>query len=88
MNNGNIIWFLGIVMVLLVMWTIIVPCNHEKEGFNGIKPRLHATIDSDGNVSKVGPQSPSQDGRLGCTQVPCPQGIPDNVTCWCCCNFH
>ena len=85
---SNVVWFGGIFIVLLIIWTILVPCSGKYEGFTGIKPRIHAKIGGDGEVIYYSQQSPSQNGELGCTQVPCPQGLGDNITCWCCCNFH
>lgn len=85
MEMINILWFFGFVIVLLIMWVIIIP---GEEHFSGIKPRIHAKIGKRGEVIYYSWQSPSQNGELGCTQVPCPSYLGDNITCWCCCNFH
>lgn len=86
----NVLWFLGYVIILLILWVIITPEDYSSkpEPFDGIKPRVHAKIGGKGEVLYYSWQSPSQNGELGCTQVPCPKYLEDNVTCWCCCNFH
>lgn len=48
---------------------------------------IHTIIDNKGIVSESY-NPPSAQGIYGCTQVPCLDGIPDNRTCWCCCNYH
>lgn len=73
-----------VIIVLLILWYIILP---DVENFEGIKPRIHAKIGNKGQVIYYSHQSPSQNGELGCTQVPCPFSMGDNITCWCCCNY-
>jgi hypothetical protein len=90
-------WFIGFVLVLFVMWYIIIPSNDisnqsskKGEHFGEIKQRLHAKIDCNGNAVYYSPQSPTMNGELGCTQIPCPENpekFGDNITCWSCCNY-
>lgn len=82
----NIIWFAGIVIILLICWLIIVP-TQEHFGFDGIKPRLHAKIDKWDNVVYYSWQSPRANGELGCAVIQCPPHIDDNITCWGCYNY-
>ena len=72
-----------------MLWYYSHPNNNSKcENFEELGRHLHVKIDCDGNIVYQKFQSPSQDGELGCTQVPCPKWIPDNRTCWSCCGYH
>ena len=79
------LWFLGFIIVLLILWWIVIPNN---ETFEGIKPHYHVKLDKDCNVIYTSWQSPAQNGELGCALVPCPNKFGDNVTCWRCCNYR
>jgi len=77
-------WFMGVVVVILILWCIMLPKN---EHFEGIKPKVHAKLDKNGNAVYYSQQSPHMNGEQGCAVVPCPEKFDDNVTCWCCCNY-
>jgi len=47
--------------------------------------QIHVEIGKKGEIISQNYNSPPQSGKLGCTQVPCPQYIHDNITCWSCC---
>jgi len=81
-------WFIGVVVVILILWCIMLPKNEHNEHFEGIKPRVHAKLDKNGNAVYYSPQSPHMNGEQGCGVVPCPDKFDDNVTCWCCCNYY
>ena len=82
------LWFIGVIIVLLILWYIFVPSNDDsREFFNDIKPKVHAKLNKDCGVEYYSWQSPRQNGEDGCASVPCPKNIDDNVTCWVCCNY-
>lgn len=94
------IWFLGLMVIILILWYIAIPITEKFESqinmsaptppfkdIEGIKPRIHAKIDKNGDAAYYSWQSPHMNGEQGCTQVPCPSKFDDNIICWCCCNY-
>lgn len=77
---------LCIIIMIFLFWWLIQPTAESFVGMLG--SRIHIVVSRDGEPLSFSYQQPSGDGINGCTQVPCPQGYPDRVTCWCCCNFH
>lgn len=53
----------------------------------GIGSPVHVVISRQDAPLSYSFQQPSGDGLQGCTQVPCPAGYPDKLTCWRCCNY-
>lgn len=78
-------WLIGSIIVILIIWVISVSGN---EFFDDIKPRYHAKIDKNCNVVYYSPQSPRQNGDVGCALIPCPPPLGDNITCWSCCRYN
>ena len=49
--------------------------------------KMHAQIDTKGNILSYSHKPPSAHGIYGCAIVPCPSENMDNLVCWCCCNY-
>lgn len=87
----NIVYTL---LLALFIWLFYQSIKENRvEGFSlpGELPlgtRMHIRLTPNGDALYESPQQPSQNGELGCTQVPCPAKFSDNKTCWCCCNYH
>lgn len=87
----------NIILVVLLAFVIYKLCqtqNSSLEGFNNdpfnqiIGQQFHLKLDGHGKPQYYSYQSPTANGELGCTVVPCPNDVGPNVTCWCCCNYH
>ena len=88
MNNYNYMFIFLVIPILLFVFKFI---NSNYETFDNehlFGRHIHVKVDKRGKIVYESYQSPSQNGELGCTQVPCPSHIDQNKTCWCCCNFH
>ena len=87
--DGKFISLVAIIIMIFLFWWLMQPDHPYKEGFGEpVGRRLHVIVNRDGEPLNVSYQQPSGNGISGCTQVPCPDGYQDNLTCWCCCNFH
>ncbi len=96
-KNSINLWLIASVFLVIVLWWSMQP---NLEGFElpgsfdlpgGSLPlgsRIHVRLDSNGNALYESFKPPSAHGEHGCTQVPCPNKFADNMTCWCCCNYH
>lgn len=82
---------LNILIILIILCFIYgLITKNSIEGFYGqpIRTPMHLTLNNAGEPLYYDYQSPSANGELGCTVVPCPEGTEYNTTCWCCCNYH
>ena len=81
-----------IVIGLIIVWWVLLGGSPPDERFElpglPLRSRVHVKLNKNGNTIYESLKPPSAHGELGCTQVPCPSKYADDVTCWCCCNYH
>ena len=77
-------WFVGVIIILLILWYMAVPQN---EHFEGLTQKINVRLDENGNVISYNWKFPRMNGKLGCAIVPCPDKFDDSFVCWSCCNY-
>lgn len=75
------------IIILLISWASLIFFRYETFGFEGIRPRLHAKINKNGEVEYYSWQSARANGEGGCAIIKCPPYLDDNIVCWGCYNY-
>lgn len=72
------------IIVLIILGIYLL--GPMMETFVPIHKKVHLKLDRDGNIIYQSFQSPTANGELGCTQIPCPDKYQDEYVCYQCCN--
>ena len=88
--------FITVSLLLLASFTGTSNKRYNNEPFGDIGRRIHVKLNQKNcEPAYFSYQQPSGNGELGCTQVPCPEksnffpdGYPDRIVCWSCCNYR
>lgn len=85
-------FFIIIVFILLLLWYLIQPTTEGFAQCSGwglpLRSKTHVVVHTDGDPISYSYLPPHQNGRYGCTQVPCPHTYDDDFVCWSCDCFH
>lgn len=78
--------------IIVIALFLFINLGESQENFelpgHPLRSRFHIKLDCRGNQIYSSLKPPPAHGELGCTQVPCPKGYADDLTCWRCCNYH